>query len=101
MDKQEQQAENDEASHSAEEDIMLRARTRHTFGVEEIVNAKVSLYGAASPVHTEPQLRLMFQDARVDTRLEEQRRQDIKLEEDYGEIYLKQHRSGRLGRRID
>ena len=54
MDKQEQQAEDEQASHSGEEDIMLRARTRRTFGVEEIVNAKVSLYGAASPVHTEP-----------------------------------------------
>ena len=54
MDKKEQQAEDEQASHSAEEDIMLRARTRHTFEVEEIVNAKVSLYGAASPVHTEP-----------------------------------------------
>ena len=84
----------DQHSESSEKDIMLRPRTRHAFEVQEIIDAKVGLYGAPSPVHTTHTLRSMYQDNTLDARLMIQKRQDIKNDEDFAAIYLKQQKTG-------
>ena len=88
-------------SDSSEKDIMLRPRTGHAFEVQEIIDAKVGLYGAPSPVHRTHTLRSMYQDNTLDARLEIQKRLEIKNDEDYAAIYLKQQKSGQIGKRID
>ena len=80
---------------------MLRPRTKHAFEVQEIIDAKVGLYGAASPVHRAHTLRSMYQDNTLNAKLEIQKKLEIKMDEDYAAIYLKQQKTGQIGKRID
>ena len=70
MDSHQQSHDNDSHSESSDEDIMLRPRKKNTFKVDDVVKARVKLYGALSPVHTKPSLREMFKDVPLETKLE-------------------------------
>ena len=73
MDKEQQLLCEDSDSHSSnkekDKDIMLWPRKKHTFKVEEILKAKVDLFGYPSPIHTHTKLVSMFKDAKLDTKL--------------------------------
>ena len=73
MDSHQQPSDNASHSESSHEDIMLRPRKKNTFTVEDVVKARVKLYGAQSPVHTKPSLRDMFKDTPLETKLEMQK----------------------------
>ena len=68
---------------------MLRSRTKHTFKVEEILKAKVDLFGYPSPVHTHAKLVSMFKDAQLETKLQMQAKMDVRCTEDYAAKYEK------------
>ena len=53
--------------------------SRNTFEVQEIVKARVRLYGAQSPIHTKPSLKDMFKNPRFENQLEAQAKMDIKI----------------------
>ena len=73
MDSHQQSHDDDYGSESSKEDIMLRPRKKNTFKVEDVVKARVKLYGAMSPIHTKPSLRDMFKDTPLETKLEMQK----------------------------
>ena len=80
---------------------MLRPRQKITFQIQEILDAKVMLYGAASPVHTKETLRKMFTDAKLNSLLETQKKSDVKTENNYPDEYEKQKTQGLIAQRID
>ena len=80
---------------------MLRPRQKITFQTQEILDAKVMLYGAASPVHTKGTLRQMFTDGKLNSLIETQKKSDVKTENNYPEEYEKQKTQGLIAQRID